>query len=57
MALSKNLFECQEKVANTLTELCKDMDPCLLENLIVGINMEITRAYQLGGKDTIKDMV
>lgn len=53
MALSKDIFECQQKVANTLMEHCKDMDPCLLENIVCGINMEIARAYQLGWSEML----
>lgn len=49
MSLSKTIFECQEKISNTLQQQFEGkVDACLLENIIVGVCMEVARAHQLG---------
>jgi len=48
VTLSQDIFECQQKIANTMMTHCKDMDPALLENIVCGINQEVARAFQLG---------
>jgi hypothetical protein len=53
--LSKDIDECMLKVENTLLERFRELiDPCELENLIVGINMELTQAWSLGVKEGLK---
>lgn len=52
MTLSTTVFECQDKIANTLqTQFEGKVDPCLLENIIVGVCMEVARAHQLGWRE------
>jgi len=57
MSLSHNVDECMEKVANTLQTLSVNfnMTPSEIENLIIGINLEVARAYFLGARDGINN--